>query len=153
MERAGTNIDFFHIFDALHCIRIGSKSRTPCLEAMNFYKSLSESVYVIWYEAPAEVDARRCSRVSTSAGSHSPTPNWSRPSCCTRASESKRERRSPPQWDSIERDLRVPELWAFVTGGPDEEADTHQPSARHPRRRADGAATVRCSTPSRRSGR
>ena len=36
----------------------------------------------------------------------------------------KREREIAAQWDAIERDLRVPELWAFVTGRPSQEA-TH----------------------------
>ena len=32
------------------------------------------------------------------------------------------------QWDTIERDLRVPEFWAFVTGRPSG-GDAYQPSA------------------------
>ena len=70
----------------------------------------------------------------------------------TRASELKREREIAAQWDTIERDLRVPELWAFVTGRPSQEA-THITLLLDTLAVWPKGGSARCSTPSRRSGR
>lgn len=53
------NIDFFFIFQAFKCLREWFNARRdPTLAAVNFYKALAERVYVIWYEAPADVNSR-----------------------------------------------------------------------------------------------
>lgn len=57
-EQSQDNIDFFHIFGAFSRIREWFESHdNVTLEAINFYKYLSESVYIIWYEAPADVES------------------------------------------------------------------------------------------------
>jgi uncharacterized protein with ParB-like and HNH nuclease domain len=54
-EDSQSNIDFFHIFGAFERIRKWFEEQdNTTLAAINFYKYLSESVYVIWYEARAE---------------------------------------------------------------------------------------------------
>jgi hypothetical protein len=57
-EDSQSNIDFFHIFGAFECIQEWFEAQAnPTLAAINFYKYLSESVFVIWYEAPPEVES------------------------------------------------------------------------------------------------
>lgn len=113
-ERSQENIDFFHIFEASECIRKWFESRpNPTLAAVKFYEALSERVNVIWYEAPAELDSRtlftrlNVGRIPLTDAELVKATLLSR---VTRPEE------VAAQWDAIERDLRIPELWSFVTG-------------------------------------
>lgn len=124
-EQSQDNIDFFHIFGAVTCIRDWFDSRdNATLAAINFYKYLSESVYVIWYEAPADVESTTLFTRLNVGRIPLTDAELVKALLLTRASDMKREREIAAQWDTIERDLRVPELWAFVTGRPSQEA-TH----------------------------
>lgn len=124
-EQSQDNIDFFHVFKAVTCIREWFDSRdNPTLVAINFYKYLSESVYVIWYEAPADVESTTLFTRLNVGRIPLTDAELVKALLLTRASELRREREIAAQWDTIERDLRVPELWAFVTGRPSQEA-TH----------------------------
>lgn len=126
--RADTNIDFHHIWQARQAIEsemdaLDSETRAKMLD------SLSNHVRVIWYEAPAQVGsidlftrlnsgriplndaelfkALLLSRVLAGKG------------CKANGAESSRQLRANElavQWDVIERDLRRPELWAFLAG-------------------------------------
>lgn len=117
MERSPENIDFFHIFVAFTCIRQWFESRNdPALAAINFYKYLSESVYVIWYEAPAEVDSTTLFTRLNVGRIPLTDAELVKALLLTRSRDLKRDREVAAQWDSIERDLRIPEVWAFVTG-------------------------------------
>jgi hypothetical protein len=85
-------------------------------------------VKVLWYEAPKEVDSRdlftrlNVGRIPLTDAelvkalllSHGQTG----------AGQTDRALEMAAHWDGIERDLRVPEVWAFVTGEAEEEA-TH----------------------------
>lgn len=124
-EQSQDNIDFFHIFGAFSCIREWFEGRdNVTLEAINFYKYLSESVYVIWYEAPADVESTTLFTRLNVGRIPLTDAELVKALLLTRASSLRREREIAAQWDMIERDLRVPELWAFVTGRPSQEA-TH----------------------------
>jgi len=124
-EESQDNIDFFHIFGAFSRIREWFESHdNVTLEAINFYKYLSESVYIIWYEAPAEVESTTLFTRLNVGRIPLTDAELVKALLLTRASELKREREIAAQWDTFERDLRVPELWAFVTRRPSEEA-TH----------------------------
>jgi hypothetical protein len=124
-EQSQDNIDFFHIFGAFSRIREWFESHDDVtLEAINFYKYLSESVYIIWYEAPADVESTTLFTRLNVGRIPLTDAELVKALLLTRASELKREREIAAQWDTIERDLRVPELWAFVTGKPSQEA-TH----------------------------
>jgi hypothetical protein len=124
-ERSQDNIDFFHIFGAFSRIREWFESHdNVTLEAINFYKYLSESVYIIWYEAPADVESTTLFTRLNVGRIPLTDAELIKALLLTRASELKREREIAAQWDTIERDLRVPELWAFVTGKSGQEA-TH----------------------------
>ncbi|GAA1243449.1 DUF262 domain-containing protein [Oryzihumus leptocrescens] len=118
-EQRGQNIDFFHIFEAAEQIRTWFESRRdPAMAAVNFYKALSEKVHVIWYEAPADVDARALF-VRLNVG-RIPLTDAELVKALL-LSRARRPEEVAAQWDSIERDLRVPEVWSFVTGRAGEE--------------------------------
>ena len=116
------NIDFFHIHEAYRCIRewFDAHEGRRQYVANKFYDALFEHVRVIWYEATDDLDAAtlftrlnvgripltdaelvKALLLSRSRGSLGVTD---------RALE------IAAQWDVIERDLRDPELWAFITG-------------------------------------
>jgi hypothetical protein len=135
------NIDFFFIFQASERIREWfAATANPALTAVNFYKALTERVYVIWYEAPADVDSRTLfTRLNVG---RIPLTNAE---LIKAVLLSKIERRDEvaAQWDSIERDLRSPEVWAFATGSSlrkathislllDTLAERHKGPSRHP---------------------
>lgn len=119
---AAENIDFFHIFRAHECIRtwLGSRAN-PVLAAINLYQALNERVKVIWYEAPPEVDSTalftrlNVGRIPLTDAELVKALLLSRSDHATSVAS---------EWDSIERDLRVPELWAFLTGEAHQQA-TH----------------------------
>lgn len=124
-------IDFDHIFGAYECIEKWFEAMPPprrTIVADDIYKSLVQSVRVIWYEAPADMEATKLftrlnvgkiplddaelfkalllSAVSGSGGS------------ADRATE------ISSQWDTFERDLRDPDVWAFVSDQPEETSHT-----------------------------
>lgn len=108
------NIDFYFIFQASECIRNWFEERpNPTLAAVNFYKALAERVFVIWYEAPDDVDARTLfTRLNIG---RIPLTDAELVKAVLLSKIERREEVAA-QWDSIERDLRDPEIWAFVTG-------------------------------------
>lgn len=124
---AGKNIDFFHMFRAYRCIDnwFAKFEHRTTREATRFYDYLFENVKVLWYEAPQEVDSTdlftrlNVGRIPLTDAelvkalllSH----GRAAPGHTDRALE------IAAHWDGIERDLRVPEVWAFVTGEAQEE--------------------------------
>lgn len=129
-EGAANNIDFFHIFQAWQCIEewFEGQGTGKTLAAINLYKALSERVKVIWYEAPDYVsstdlftrlnvgkipltDAELVKALVLSRGQDL-------------VAQTDRAQAMAAEWDVIERDLRAPEMWAFLTGNPRPEA-TH----------------------------
>ncbi len=101
----------------------------------------SERVYVIWYEAPADVDSAHPVHPAERRADPADRRRAGQGAGPARSRATERDRHEiAAQWDSIERDLRDPEVWAFVTGRADDGADAHQPAARHARRRTVGPA-------------
>ena len=124
-EDSQSNIDFFHIFGAFECIREWFDGQgNPTLAAINFYKYLSESVYVIWYEAPPEVDSTTLFTRLNIGRIPLTDAELVKALVLARSRAVKRDREIAAQWDGIEGDLRIPELWAFITGRTTPEA-TH----------------------------
>lgn len=113
-DESHSNIDFFFMFQAAQRIRQWfDKQDDPGLAAVNFYKALAERVYVIWYEAPNELDSRTLfTRLNVG---RIPLTNAELVKAVL-LSRTQRREEVAAQWDSIERDLRVPEIWAFATG-------------------------------------
>lgn len=115
------NIDYFHMFEARRTIAewVENKGDT-LLTAMNLYRALSEPgrVTLIWYEAPDDVDgASLFTRLNVG---RIPLTDAELVKALvlavTRQRIPGREREVAAQWDSIERDLRAPEAWAFISG-------------------------------------
>lgn len=129
-DGANSNIDFSHMYGAHKCIqdwfaKLESRSTN---EAIRLYNHLSEGVKVLWYEAPPSVDSRdlftrlNVGRIPLTDAELVKAQLLSH----GRDGSSQADRTSEiaANWDAIERDLRAPEVWAFVTGQADEEA-TH----------------------------
>lgn len=116
-EDSQSNIDFFHIFGAFECIRDWFEGQgNPTLAAINFYKYLSESVYVIWYEAPPEVESTTLFTRLNIGRIPLTDAELVKALILARSRAVKRDLEIAAQWDGIERDLRIEEVWAFVTG-------------------------------------
>lgn len=113
------NIDYFHIFAASQCIDTWFANRpNPTTAAMKLYEALMETVRVIWYEAPdtKEFDSRTLfTRLNVG---RIPLTDAELVKALL-LSRVERKFEIAAQWDSIERDLRAPEVWAFATGTPD----------------------------------
>ncbi|MCY0854020.1 DUF262 domain-containing protein [Cupriavidus sp. D39] len=130
-ERSAENIDFHHLHRAYHCIR-GWFEQFPLnrrqMVADDIFGSLMRYVRIIWYVAPHDLDptalftrlnvgriplddaelfkALLLSALSTTGGT------------------ADRPTEVAAQWDAIERDLRNPEIWAFVSSQPAESRPT-----------------------------
>ncbi|AFT90158.1 hypothetical protein [Paraburkholderia phenoliruptrix] len=128
--RADSNIDYFHLHRAYGCIRTWFDAHGPRRQhvANKFYGYLFESVRVIWYEAPKGLDSTtlftrlnvgkipltdaelfKALLLSRSRGG---------------AGKTDRSHEIAAQWDSIERDLQHPDVWAFVA----DEASAENPT-------------------------
>jgi hypothetical protein len=127
-ERASTNIDFHHIWQAKQTIEdkiseIQQDDRTAMLAA------LGNGIQVIWYEAPAHVSSidlftrLNSGRIPLDDAelfkAFVLSQTLSAISNNAHEGESFRQLRANElavQWDMIERDLRGPEIWAFLAG-------------------------------------
>lgn len=129
-EGAAKNIDFFHIFQAWKCIEewFEGQGAGKTLAAINLYKALSERVKVIWYEAPDYVSSTdlftrlNVGKIPLTDAELVKALVLSRSQDLVGRTD--RAQSMAAEWDVIERDLRTPELWAFLTGNPRPEA-TH----------------------------
>lgn len=116
-----TNIDFHHIYSAYEAIEKWFEEQ-PDSEgaAINVRKALAESVYLIWYEAPEGTDNnelfRRLNvgRIPLTDAELIKALVLSKIEASGNRSESQEQ--VAVQWDYFERELRDPELWAFITG-------------------------------------
>lgn len=116
---SSSNIDFFHMWGAWESIQEWLQSRpNPTTAAMKLYEALDETVRVIWYEAPdtAAFDSRTLFTRLNVGRIPLTDAELVKALLLTRV---ERQFETAAQWDSIERDLRAPEVWAFATGQPD----------------------------------
>jgi hypothetical protein len=121
-DRAKDNIDFFHIFEAYRCIADWFEKHEHDAQylADKIYVALVEHVNVIWYEAPDELDATELftrlnvGRIPLTDAELVKALLLSRSRGKPGAAD--RSHAIAAQWDTIEQDLREPELWAFITG-------------------------------------
>ena len=125
---ADINIDFFHIAGAHEFIRKWfQETGDPTELAMDVYNAFRKAVRVIWYEV-ADVDAKKLF-VRLNVGRILLTDAELVKALLLaevrrQLPDSGRAHEIAAQWDAIEKDLRNPELWAFVTASPTPEA-TH----------------------------
>ena len=121
-EGAATNIDYWHMFRAYQRITSWFDDFGPRTgyEATRLYGHLFEGVKIIWYEAPAGTNPndlfRRLNvgRIPLTDAELVKALLLSRSQ--GRPGETDRSPEIATHWDAFERDLRSPELWAFVTG-------------------------------------
>lgn len=126
---AEDNIDFFHIFSAYQVIEEWFTSRpNPLQAAIDFYTSASKHLRVIWYEAGDDVDAKELFRRLNAGRIPLTDAELVKAMLLARIRaefpDSGREHEVGAQWDVIERSLRRPEVWAFISGQTRREA-TH----------------------------
>lgn len=120
-EEAARNIDFAHMFDAAQAIDAWFAAQDdPTHAALTFYTALKERVRVIWYEAPPSVDARTLF-IRLNVG-RIPLTDAELVKAVL-LSNTIRPDEVASQWDNIERDLRDPAVWAFISG--EQPRDTH----------------------------
>lgn len=125
-----SNIDYFHINQAYTTIAAWFDEKGPRKEyaAGKFYTALFERVYVFWYEAPDDIDGTalftrlNVGRIPLTDAELVKALLLSRSGGGQEMSD--RRHAISAEWDSIERGLRIPEVWAFVTARADE-APTH----------------------------
>ncbi|HTE41598.1 MAG TPA: DUF262 domain-containing protein, partial [Steroidobacteraceae bacterium] len=119
-EHANTNIDFFHLYGAYDCIRtwFGAHGTRRQHVANKFYGYLFDSVRVIWYEAPGNLDSTtlftrlNIGRIPLTEAELFKALLLS--SSRGRAGTTDRTYEVAAQWDNIERDLQHDDVWAFV---------------------------------------
>ena len=120
-----SNIDFFHLFRAQKCIeawfdRFEINARSDVADRI--FASLQRQVRVIWYEASEGTDAvelftrLNMGRIPLDDAELFKALLLSSPD--SQGSSAHRATEVAAQWDSIERDLRDPEVWAFASSEP-----------------------------------
>jgi len=129
-DEAGNNIDYFHMFRAYRHIEewFDRFERRAAHEASLLHGYLFDHVKVLWYEAPEEADPTdlftrlNIGRIPLTDAELVKALLLSR----GQAGEGQTDRslEIAAHWDGIERDLRQPEVWSFVTGEANGEA-TH----------------------------
>ena len=117
---ADTNIDCFHIYHAykrIHTWFDAHGSRRQFV-ANKFYGCLFESVRVIWYEAPGDLDSTTLfTRLNIGKIPLTDAELFKALLLSSNrdgTSGTDRRYEIAAQWDHIERDLQNPEIWAFV---------------------------------------
>ena len=128
---ADHNIDFFHVYAAYACIQawFERKGPTPLKRqevADDVFRFLCKRVRVIWYEAPNGLDSTtlftrlNVGRIPLTDAELFKALLLSRSRRGSGVTD--RTHEIAAQWDSIERDLQHPDVWAFVAD--DASADT-----------------------------
>ena len=116
-----SNIDFHYIYSAYEAIAKWFEDQ-PDSEgaAINVRKALAENVYLIWYEAPAGTDNNELFRRLNVGRIPLTDAELIKALVLSKISAGKsrleRQEQVAVQWDNFERELRNPELWAFITG-------------------------------------
>lgn len=118
------NIDFHHLLQAYRHIQgwfNGHKGRKQ-FAANEFYAYLFKFVHIIWYEAPARLSSTELfTRLNIG---HIPLTNAELVKAVMLTRAEGRAHELASQWDAIERDLRTPAVWAFVTDATPEATPT-----------------------------
>lgn len=119
-EGGQENIDCFHIYEAYECIRAwfnGHHNRRQHV-ANQFYGYLFDSVRVIWYEAPQELDATTLFRRLNVGRIPLTDAELFKALLLSRRHNAggvvDRTHEIAAQWDTIERSLQHPDIWAFI---------------------------------------
>jgi hypothetical protein len=113
--RAHDNIDFYHLSQANDCIEkwFAQFDHRATHEATRLYGYLFEGIKVLWYEAPKDVDATELFTRLNVGRIPLTDAELVKALLLSRVSN---PHEVAAHWDGFERDLRSPEVWAFVTG-------------------------------------
>lgn len=114
-ELANTNIDYFHMYTAWKEIERWLEQQPDSTDAASrLHSALINTVHVIWYQAPQEpgFDSRAMFTRLNVGRIPLTDAELVKALLLTRID---RPHETAAQWDTIERDLWSPELWAFVT--------------------------------------
>ncbi|WP_085211690.1 DUF262 domain-containing protein [Methylomagnum ishizawai] len=121
-EESEACIDYFHLYRAYKCIGDWFKGRGKPLHqevvASKLHTFLVENVRVIWYEAPDHPEDNERDSAALFARlniGRIPLTDAELVKALL-LSKSDRAKEVAAQWDMIERDLRDPDIWAFVAG-------------------------------------
>ncbi len=118
------NIDYFHMFEAFTAIESWfAKQAKPNLAAIRLSEALSSSVFVIWYEAPQEPEFDSRALFTRLNVGRIPLTDAELVKASL-LSRIEREHETAAQWDTIERQLWSPEVWAFAAGSSYDQAAT-----------------------------
>jgi hypothetical protein len=120
---ADDNIDFFHVHAAYACIQAWFEQKGPTSlkrqeTADDIFRYLCKRVRVIWYEAPKGLDSTtlftrlNVGRIPLTDAELFKALLLSRSRGGAGATD--RIHEMAAQWDTIERDLHHPDVWAFV---------------------------------------
>ncbi|MGY3320753.1 DUF262 domain-containing protein [Arthrobacter sp. TE12232] len=129
-EQRNANIDFHHIYGAYEHIRkwFDAHGHRKQWAANKLYGYLFETVKVIWYVASPDIDSIALfTRLNVG---RIPLTDAELVKALVLAKSRERpgfadkSEQIAAQWDAFERELRVPEVWSFITGKHEDEA-TH----------------------------
>lgn len=119
--QSDTNIDFWHIHLADRAIAewFDKKAHRQQVVANDIYGYLFKSVKIIWYVAPGDVDeVELFTRLNVG---RIPLTNAELVKALVLTGGAERNQEVAAEWDTIERALRQPDLWAFASGRSGEE--------------------------------
>lgn len=123
------NIDYHYIYTAYEAIETWFKNQLdPQQAAIDIRTALAKHVYLIWYEAPEDTDGNELFRRLNVGRIPLTDAELIKALVLSKisvgGSRLDRQEQVAVQWDNFERELRDPELWAFITGS-DEGWSTH----------------------------
>jgi len=138
IQRSAVNIDCFYFEQAYECINDWFGKLRADLSSMgsdhtfqvavdDFYRYLVKMVNVIWYEEPDVSPAELFTRLNIG---RIPLNDAELVKALllqngrNRSDHTDRSHEFVAHWDSIERDLRRPDVWAFISGAGTEESPT-----------------------------
>ncbi|MEC5181257.1 DUF262 domain-containing protein [Arthrobacter sp. CG_A4] len=129
-EQRDVNIDFHHIYFAYKHIQewFENHGHRKQWAANKLYNYLFESVKVIWYEVPLGLDSialftrLNVGRIPLTDAELVKALVLAKSR--ERAGFADKSEQIAAQWDAFERELRIPEVWSFITGKYEYEA-TH----------------------------
>jgi hypothetical protein len=126
------NIDYYHLFEAYKYIGewFEAHGNRTQYAANRFYAALFETVRVIWYQAPAHMEATALF-TRLNVGKIPLTDAELVKALLLSKVKSEHPHRAAEvasQWDIIERDLHTPELWGFISSDTSGSADDRYPT-------------------------
>ena len=125
--KSDDNIDNFHIYQAWNCIRSWFElydEHERQYRADELYGALFKHVSVIWYVAPDHLNATALFTRLNVGRIPLTDAELVKAQLLSKIPDKERASELAAQWDQIERELRQPDVWAFVTTATPEDYPT-----------------------------